>query len=135
MKAGRKPYKPTPEQIKVVTAMAGYGITQEGIARVIGTTPVTLRKYYGAILEKAAIEANAQVAQSLFQMATKQQNVAAAIFWLKVRAGWVDPQRHEVSGPGGAPVMLVTGVIRGIKDETTPVRRIGTYDIEADAAD
>ena len=33
-------------------------------------------------------EANAKVAQSLFQMATQGKNVAAAIFWMKARAGW-----------------------------------------------
>ncbi len=28
------------------------------------------------------------MAQSLFQMATQGKNVAAAIFWMKARAGW-----------------------------------------------
>ena len=34
------------------------------------------------------VEANLKVAQSLFQMATNGKNVAAAIFWMKARAGW-----------------------------------------------
>ena len=35
-----------------------------------------------------------KVAQSLFQMATQGKNVAAAIFWMKARAGW--REKHEV---------------------------------------
>jgi len=47
-------------------------------------------------------EANAKVAQSLFQMATQGKNVAAAIFWMKACAGWrekieVRPVIDEIS--------------------------------------
>jgi len=35
------------------------------------------------------------VAQSLFAMATQGKNVAAAIFWMKARAGW--REKHEIA--------------------------------------
>ena len=39
-------------------------------------------------------QATAKVAQSLFHMATVDKNVAAAIFWMKARAGW--REKHEI---------------------------------------
>ena len=54
-------------------------------------------------LDRGALEANAKVAQSLFQMATQGQNVAAAIFWMKVRGGWSEKLRPDPAGVEGAP--------------------------------
>jgi len=48
----------------------------------------TLRKHFRDELDRGMTEANAKVAQSLFQMATQGKNVAAAILWMKARAGW-----------------------------------------------
>ena len=39
--------------------------------------------------------ANVKIAQSLFNMATTGGSVAAAIFWMKARAGW--REKHEVT--------------------------------------
>jgi hypothetical protein len=46
-------------------------------------------------------EANAQVAQSLYQQAISGKNTAATIFWLKTRAGWrespaIEPRPVEI---------------------------------------
>jgi hypothetical protein len=70
--------------------MCGYGIPEVDIARVLDIDPKTLRKHYRRELDTAFVHANARVAQSLFNQATSGNNVAAAIFWLKVRAGWRD---------------------------------------------
>src|ERR1019366_3291129 len=51
----------------------------------------TLRRHFREELDRAAPEANARVAQSLYQQATAGKKTAAAIFWLKVRAGWREP--------------------------------------------
>ena len=83
-------YEPTEKDRKTVKAMAGYGIPQEDICRVIGISPKTMRKNFREEIDIAATEANAQVAQSLFNLATKAGNVAAAIFWMKARAGWTE---------------------------------------------
>ena len=53
-----------------------------------------MRKHFRDELDRGTVEANVKVAQSLFQMATQGKNVAAAIFWMKARAGW--REKHEV---------------------------------------
>jgi hypothetical protein len=68
--------------------MAGFGIPQLEVAGFLGIDMKTLRKHFREELDRGVVEANAKVAQSLFQMATQGKNVAAAIFWLKIRAGW-----------------------------------------------
>jgi hypothetical protein len=45
------------------------------------------------------------VAQSLFNMATQGNNVAAAIFWMKARAGWREKHDLELTGKDGAPLV------------------------------
>ncbi|MFT8246962.1 hypothetical protein [Roseomonas sp. BN140053] len=96
-------YTPTEEQRRTVRTMAAYGIPQDAIARVVRCSEPTLRRAYRFELDTAVTEANARVAQCLFQQATTPGNIAATIFWLKARAGWREKQLVEVSGPNGAP--------------------------------
>jgi hypothetical protein len=107
---GRPRYNPTDKDRATVKALAGYGITQPKIARVLGIHDETLRDKFRDELDTAETEANAQVAQSLFQMATKGKNVAAAIFWLKTRAGWRDVT--TLANADGQP--FIVGVITGV---------------------
>jgi len=81
-------FEPTAEQRRTVKTMAGFGVPHEDIATFLGIDPKTLRKHFREELARGTVEANAKVAQSLFQMATQGKNVAAAIFWMKARAGW-----------------------------------------------
>ena len=87
------PYEATPLDRRQVEAMAGYGIPQPAIARVLGISVDTLQKYFRDELDVGAIKANAKVAESLFKKATSDSlgSVTAAIFWLKVRCGWKEP--------------------------------------------
>ena len=85
-------YEPTPEQRRTVKTMAGFGIPHTDIAPFLGIDTKTLRKHFREELDRGMTEANAKVAQSLFQMATQGKNVAAAIFWMKARAGWREKQ-------------------------------------------
>ena len=80
--------------------MAGYGVPEIDIARVIGIDPKTLRKHYRDELDTGHILANAKVAESLFRKATGdgRQSVTAAIFWLKVRAGWCETKIEQLPG-------------------------------------
>jgi hypothetical protein len=87
-------FEPTPDQRRTVKTMAGFGIPQEDIAKFLGIDDKTLRKHFREELDRGVTEANAKVAQSLFQMATQGKNVAAAIFWMKARGGW--REKHEV---------------------------------------
>jgi len=45
-------------------------------------------------------------------MATTGKNVAAAIFWMKARAGWREKQAVEVTGPDGQPLAPQVVVVR-----------------------
>lgn len=93
----RQQHSPSDENRRTVEAMAGYGVPQEDIASVLGIDAKTLRLHYREELDTAAIRANAKVAQTLFRQATEGGNTAAAIFWLKARAGWRETERKEVS--------------------------------------
>lgn len=68
--------------------MAGFGIPQLEIARLINISDRTLRTRYRRELDTGVTEANLRVAQSLFNMATKDKIPAAAIWWTKARMGW-----------------------------------------------
>jgi hypothetical protein len=58
-----------------------------------------LRLAFRDELDKAAIEANAKVAQTCYQMAISGQHPAATFFWLKTRAGWREIDRREITPP------------------------------------
>ena len=90
-------YEPTEEQRKTVRAMSGFGIPQPDIGTLLEIDVKTLRKHFRRELDRGSIEATAKVAQTLFQMATSGQNTAAAIFWMKARAGWREKQEIMLS--------------------------------------
>lgn len=95
--AGRKPHEPTSESRKQVEAMAGYGLPQEQIGRVLRISKPTLTKYYGDELKRGEAVANSLVAESLFKQC-KAGNTTALIFWAKTRMGWRETQHHEHDG-------------------------------------
>jgi hypothetical protein len=99
----RKGFEPTKEQRQQVDAMAAYGVPAESIARVLAISKPTLLKYFRDELDTGHIKANSAVAQSLFRKATGEgsQSVTAAIFWLKVRAGWSEYAPHPLPVPLG----------------------------------
>jgi DNA-binding XRE family transcriptional regulator len=92
-KPGRRPHEPSEATRKQARALAAYGVPQDEIGKVIGVSKPTLEKHYREELDRAALEANAKVAESLFRKATGEgaQAVTAAIFWLKTRASWKEP--------------------------------------------
>ena len=96
-------HEPTPETRLQVKTLASVGTPQDQIAIVIGITKNTLLKYYRKELDTAMTMANATIAQTLFKQA-KNGNTAAAIFWLKCRAGWVDKQTVEMTGANGGDI-------------------------------
>ena len=90
--------------------MAVTGLTQEQMCAILRVSRPTLEKHYRHELDNGLGEANTLVAQSLFNMATKEKNVAAAIFWMKTRARW----RETAAGHDdeGKPFVVDTGVNR-----------------------
>ena len=95
----RRPHDPDPVQRRQVEAMAGYGVPEADIAGVVGIDSKTLRRHYRDELKHGHVKANARVAESLYRKATTDgaQSVAAAIFWLKTRAGWKETSVGELT--------------------------------------
>jgi hypothetical protein len=70
-----------------VRHLAGLGVPQDDIAKIIGCTAKTLRKRFRDELDRGVAEANATISGFLFA-AAKAGNITAMIFWLKTRAHW-----------------------------------------------
>src|SRR5438045_1291864 len=70
-----------------VRYLAGVGVRQDDIAKILGCAPKTLRKRLRDELDRGVAEANATISGYLFA-AAKAGNIAAIIFWLKTRANW-----------------------------------------------
>src|ERR671933_2097445 len=94
----RPAFKVTHEKRRTVKALAGYGLTHEQIASVIGLrSPKTLRKHFRRELAGGRAEADARVGQTLYQMATSGKHPAATLFYMKCRCGWREQPREERS--------------------------------------
>jgi hypothetical protein len=94
-----------------VRHLAGVGVRQDDIAKIIGCAPKTLRKRCRDDLDCGVAEANALVSGYLFANA-KAGNVAAQIFWLKTRAHWRERAVRDNPAPGSdaeasPPVVLL----------------------------
>lgn len=87
-------FQPTDEQRRYVETMAGMGLRLEDISKIFGIHIQTVRRAFRKELETGHAKANLKVAESLFQNATKHNNVTAQIFWLKTRAKWVMPKQE-----------------------------------------
>src|SRR5579864_9440074 len=103
---GRPSFHPTDEQRRMVRALSAAGNTQDQIAAVLGISSRTVRKHFRRDLDRAAVEANTQVAQSLYKKAVGG-DTTAAIFWLKCRANWRERGTLE---PGSGPKREVTRI-------------------------
>jgi hypothetical protein len=94
-----------------VRHLAGIGVRQDDIAKIIGCAPKTLRKRCRDDLDCGVAEANALVSGYLFANA-KAGNVAAQIFWMKTRAHWREKAVPDNLAPGrdaepSPPVVLL----------------------------
>ncbi len=95
-----KEHIPTEETKKLVRSLSAVGIRYVDIASKLEISDDTLVKHYKKDLEDGRTDANASIGQTLFQQA-KNGNTAAAIFWLKTRAGWKETNAVEHSGEVG----------------------------------
>lgn len=109
--------------------MAGIGLTHDQIAKVMLVSDETLRKYYANELETGAAKMSAAVAQNLYNIATSKGSgaVAAAIFWMKTRAGWRETNRSEITGADGGPVKVETKTVS--TKNMTPEQRAALREI------
>lgn len=95
-------FEPSQEQRKIVMLMSATGATQEQMRANI-TNPATgkpinehdFRAVFREELDNSLAKLNAMVAGNLYAIATSSTHKAAAtaaIFWLKTRAGWREPE-------------------------------------------
>lgn len=89
-------YLPNDEHAATVESLTSFGVPNKDIAKYIGVAEQTLTKYYGDILNKAGVQKNLEVANTLYQKALTGDN-QAMIFWLKTRAGWQEKTQIEVT--------------------------------------
>ncbi len=117
----RPRHQPVDVHRRQVEAMAGFGLPEADIAKVIGIDAKTLRKHYREELDIAHVKANSAVAQSLFKKATGDgpQLVTAAIFWCKTRMGWKETVLNEHAGTPDRPVTQISRIILTAPDRDT----------------
>jgi len=94
-----------------VRYLAGVGVPQDDIAKIIGCAPKTLRKRLRDELDRGVAEANATISGYLFA-AAKAGNITAIIFWLKTRAHWrertaADEPIPATSGESHSEILLL----------------------------
>ena len=103
----RPPFQPTEQNQKQVKTMAALGFRHDDIATIIGITPKTLRKHFRNELDCGAIEANARVLRTLFEMAISGKNTAASIFWAKTRCGFREKARGSEATEQDPPPLVL----------------------------
>ena len=111
-KVGRPAHLPNSDTRNQVYELSRVGTRYEDIATLLSISADTLTKYYKEELQKGRIEANAVIANTLYEKA-KSGDTTSMIFWLKSRAQWKETQKHEHAGdPDGAPVQVkvITGI-------------------------
>ena len=106
---GRPAHEPSTEKRTLARTLSAVGVTHEDIASKLQISADTLTKYYKAELDEGRIDANAQIAKSLFEQA-KNGNTSAQMFWLKTRAGWKERQVNELVGADGDPIAITTSI-------------------------
>ncbi len=104
----RRRHAPDPANRRQVEVMAGFGMPETGIARMVGVDAPTLRRHYADELQGGEFKANTKVAENLYRKATGEgrEAVTAAIFWLKARAGWRETNVHELTGKNAGPIIV-----------------------------
>ena len=100
-----KRHNPSDEDRRLVKTLSAVGVRYVDIADKLQIDHDTLTKHYKHELMEGRVEANAAIAQTLFQQA-KAGNTAAMILWLKTRAGWKETQVQEHTGPEGQPLVI-----------------------------
>ncbi|MDE1145624.1 MAG: helix-turn-helix domain containing protein [Azospirillaceae bacterium] len=70
-----------------VVDLAGKGVPRGVIARMLGISPRSLRRYFGRELEMGAARAHARIVETLYAKAL-EGHAPSLIFWCRVRLGW-----------------------------------------------
>jgi hypothetical protein len=106
-------HEPTDENRALVKSLSAMGTRYVDIALKLEINTDTLTKYYSRELELGRVDANAKVAQGLFNQAVNG-NTSAGIFWMKTRAGWKETNSLELSGANGGAITVISKI--NVKD-------------------
>jgi hypothetical protein len=106
-------HEPTDENRSLVKSLSAMGTRYVDIALKLEINTDTLTKYYSRELELGRVDANAKVAQGLFNQAVNG-NTSAGIFWMKTRAGWKETNALELSGANGGAITIISKI--NVKD-------------------
>ena len=97
-------YKHDPEIARTVAIQTAHGLPQAQLAKKLGISVDTLRKYYQEDLDEARMHCEAEVASTLYQMAVSGKSFQATAFYLKTRCGYSETTKLEVTD-GKVPEM------------------------------
>ena len=109
-------HEPTDENRALVKSLSAMGTRYVDIALKLEINTDTLTKYYSRELELGRVDANAKVAQGLFNQAVNG-NTSAGIFWIKTRAGCKETQAHEITGADGNGLGITVEFIKPDKKD------------------
>jgi hypothetical protein len=103
--AGRKDYNPTETKRRLCVALKSCGVQHESIARIVGVSTPSLRKWYRAELDDGLARAVAGAAANMFRLSPRQSSTGfmAAKHVLRCFGGdaWKERGSLEIeSGPG-----------------------------------
>ncbi|MDO8908998.1 MAG: hypothetical protein Q7W55_10945 [Pseudohongiella sp.] len=138
-KIGRPIKRPPANAVDVVRDLAGEGHALIGIARVLGTSADTLRRWFDEDEElKAALDEGREkerysLHNVLYKAATEQSNTTAAMFLLKSRHGYREGDSSETANrvsinftlPGAMPLndFVQAESVRDLSIQTIPTTR------------
>src|SRR3990167_419381 len=100
--AGRPPIEVTPDHLRQIEVLAGYGMTEASIAWVIGMCPDTFRvkkskdERIPRALEKGKAGAETKIGEALYTKAING-DLGAIVWWEKTRANRYERSRHELT--------------------------------------
>jgi orotate phosphoribosyltransferase-like protein len=90
--SGNIQHEKTEDNIKLVTALASYGVPIDQIAASLDISKETLMEFYREDINKSQAKINASIGQTLYQKA-KQGDTNALIHWTKTQMGWADKSK------------------------------------------
>lgn len=112
-KGGRVAFSPTPLMRRQARAMATLGLTQEQSAGLFEVSETTFKKYLGDEFAAGVVDYDGAVVNNLRRHALGDGAgaVTAGIYWTKVRLGWSEKSRLEVSFDQRILRTLIDGVL------------------------
>jgi DNA-binding CsgD family transcriptional regulator len=111
IEAGRKPYKPTDDDRKMVRRLGIRGLPQADIARLLRISPKTLRKHFRDELDLAAIDLKITITSALHKLIQKGETAALVYAMKNIVGGLIDSSQTEENELAQRPKPKTTIII------------------------